>query len=644
MNGQKYEQLWGYCNFPKCKQRYRAEGNHGTTGFKNHLKSQHSIVKGQQQLKVGKDPGTEITHVQPYKYDQEVSLQKLNLAITMHEYPFNIVEHEYLVDFIKSLRPNFPIKSRITVRKEIMDKYLEEKEVLYAYLKTMQCRFSATMDMWTSCQNKGYMCVTIHWVDNEWRMQKRIIGFFNVKGRHTGAKLSETFTEVMVNWYIEKRLFALTLDNASSNEVAVHDIISYLKDNGNGSLVCDGIFFHVRCACHILNLVARDGLKAISATITKIKSLVLAVKGSPLQWEMLLKCATESGLDTKRGISMDVSTRWNSTYLMLRDALYYKHAFVRLKSANRRRYDKMSPSPAEWDKAFTLYQCLKKFYDLTEILSGTSYPTANLFYKGFCDIKLMLDEWCFSDDATISAMAIAMNEKFEKYWQQSNIALAVACFLDPRYKKKLIEYYMRKFYGDEYQVKLDEFVSVIKKLYQFYASSANATSKKKSSKTGPSNATDIIMGDVDEDLENFLYSASEPGMVESNELEKYMAEPLQKIVDEFDILAWWKNKREDYPIITQIVRDVMAIQVSTVASESAFSAAGRVVDPYRNRLDPEIVEALICTKDWVAAARKGDDLYFCTYFLVTNLYLHLKNGLISYLSFCIQILKMLDQL
>jgi len=38
-----------------------------------------------------------------------------------------------------------------------------------------------------------------------------------------------------------------------------------------------------------------------------------------------------------------------------------------------------------------------------------------------------------------------------------------------------------------------------------------------------------------------------------------------------------------------------------------FSAAGRVVDPYRSRLDPEMVEALICTKDWVVAARKGDD-------------------------------------
>jgi hypothetical protein len=105
VSGQKYEQLWGYCKFPKCEQRNRAEGHNGTTGFKNHLKSQHRICKGQQQLKVCKNPGTEIVHVQPYKYDQEVSLKKLNLEITMHEYPFNIVEHEYLVDFIKSPRP-----------------------------------------------------------------------------------------------------------------------------------------------------------------------------------------------------------------------------------------------------------------------------------------------------------------------------------------------------------------------------------------------------------------------------------------------------------------------------------------------------------------------------------------------------------
>jgi hypothetical protein len=64
---------------------------------------------------------------------------------------------------------------------------------------------------------------------------------------------------------------------------------------------------------------------------------VLVVKGSPLQWEELMKCVVECGLDTTKGLSLDVSTRWNSTYLMLRDALYYKHAFLRLKSSDRRR-------------------------------------------------------------------------------------------------------------------------------------------------------------------------------------------------------------------------------------------------------------------------------------------------------------------
>ena len=123
--------------------------------------------------------------------------------------------------------------------------------------------------------------------------------------------------------------------------------------------------------------------------------------------------ATEVGLDTNRGISMDVSTRWNSTYLMLRDALYYKDAFIRLKSSNRRRYAKISPSCVEWEKALTIYGCLKKFYDLTEILSGTSYPTANLFYRGFCDIKILLDDWCFNEDDTIREMAVAMNAKFK---------------------------------------------------------------------------------------------------------------------------------------------------------------------------------------------------------------------------------------
>lgn len=286
------------------------------------------------------------------------------------------------------------------------------------------------------------MCITLHWVDDDWCIQKRIVTFSHVEGRHTGVRLSEVFTTSMLRWFVEKKIFSLTLDNASANDVAVKDIISELKKHS--PLVCNGLFFHFRCACHILNLVAKDGLQEIESTIEKIKSFVNAVKGSPLQWEELMKCASESGLNTTKGLSNDVSTRWNSTYLMLADAIYYRAAFDRLTSYDRRRYEKMCPSAAEWEKAMKIRAFLKRFFDLTELFSGTLYPTANLFYKGFCDIKIILTDWSKGKDSdiTIRRLATAMLAKFDKYWNKSNTALAVASFLDPRFKMRIVQFCM----------------------------------------------------------------------------------------------------------------------------------------------------------------------------------------------------------
>ncbi|TYK24201.1 zinc finger BED domain-containing protein RICESLEEPER 2-like isoform X3 [Cucumis melo var. makuwa] len=79
------------------------------------------------------------------------------------------------------------------------------------------------------------------------------------------------------------------------------------------------------------------------------------------------------------------------------------------------------------------------------------------------------------------------------------------------------------------------------------------------------------------------------------------------IGDEYlDLLTWWKVNSSRFKIISQVVRDIYSIPISTVPSESAFSTGGRVLDSFRSSLTPQTVEALICAQNWIQSKSLDD--------------------------------------
>jgi hypothetical protein len=104
-------------------------------------------------------------------------------------------------------------------------------------------------------------------------------------------------------------------------------------------------------------------------------------------------------------------------------------------------------------------------------------------------------------------------------------------------------------------------------------------------------------------LEKFIYESNSSRHSKS-ELETYLEDPSSPGIgnSSFDILAWWRVNGPKYPIISRMARDILSVPLSTVASESTFSSAKRILDDYRCNLLPETIEAIMCSHDWLKGA------------------------------------------
>lgn len=97
-------------------------------------------------------------------------------------------------------------------------------------------------------------------------------------------------------------------------------------------------------------------------------------------------------------------------------------------------------------------------------------------------------------------------------------------------------------------------------------------------------------------MKGFIQHLEEENNLECmSKVDRYFLDGCEATTKEFDILLWWKFNAPKYPILAEMVCDILAILISTIASESAFSNGGRILDPFRSSLSPLMVDALICT-------------------------------------------------
>uniref|UniRef100_A0A3Q7J4X6 HAT C-terminal dimerisation domain-containing protein n=1 Tax=Solanum lycopersicum TaxID=4081 RepID=A0A3Q7J4X6_SOLLC len=343
-------------------------------------------------------------------------------------------------------------------------------------------------------------------------------------------------------WKFEQELdnvFTVTVDNASSNDVAVLELSKKLDMWGTNLM--EGKHLHVRCMAHILNLIMQDGLKEIGHSIKKVRQMVKYVRSSSSRARNFLKCVEMQKIECDKMLSLDVPTRWNSTYLMLDTAEKFEKAFER--------------------------------FDL---------------YDDICELDAYLKLCIASDDLDLSKMALGMKEKFKKYWgtpEKMNKMIFIASVLDPCNKFVYVSFALEELLGKEtgnvVNMKVEAY---LRDLFAIYVSKYGKGSKSQPSSfdSSDSSGSGISQNMFKNSLRTKLHMKKQKNDSGSlgvkSELDKYLLEDQEPESEDFDILSWWKVNSPRFPVLSQLARDVLAIPMSSVASECAFSNGGRILE------------------------------------------------------------------
>lgn len=539
--------------------------------------------------------------------------------------PFSFFDDNCTKEFFKKLNSRYVPPGRKKMKTLVLERFKKAQGNVKECLSKITSKLSFTIDSWTAVNGRSYYGITCHFLDEKWQLQSFVLDFIPAFGQHSGQKIAELFYRCICEYGIKNKIMGITMDNAAANTTFMYELSLLLPH-------IDSKNQHFRCISHILNLGVQDLLKSLNidcnfeedstttcdvddddelerdidevdkeqfeytsaieydgdSFISKIRSLSKKIRRQSENLRLRFKSACDmAGVTSNVCPILDVPTRWNSTQAMLKTAIKQEKG-LELLCENEPKLSSYKLTEHEWILVKGVQRILKMFKKVSDLLCGEKYATLPVV---IVTLNLIVDkieeetkrlndkvDRSLTDEALIRAYEKA-RDKILKHYQKTNWLYCACLVLDPRHKEETFD--LTK-WGKELK---NMSMETIKTMYETYRLEEANT---------PSSQTSPDTEQEDDDIDpNYLYSKKNYAKAD---LEKYLQ--CSRCDSNTDILTWWKLHQQEYPTLSKIARDVLAIQATSVPAERLFSKAALVLRKHRNRLSDVSVRSLLCLNSW----------------------------------------------
>ncbi|KAL6843140.1 hypothetical protein ACP4OV_026853 [Aristida adscensionis] len=576
----------------RCKRYLSGNSSAGTSHLHRHLKkcrAQSTEVRVQQHR--ASAHLNSLVENNP-KFDQEKSLELITKALVSNLCAFSLTSDMYFRQFLAGICPTYDMVSHNAVGKKFLRIFHDEKLKLKEKIALAPTGVLLAATIWRS-EYESFICVTVHFVDKEWRINRKIlrctylgnedrecheddICMFSdwqsyLKWYKEAAK--GIIKEVMQDWSLEQKLLGIASSNGLLGDVDTLGLQENLT--AQNYLLARYKLLTLPCMVDTLNCILRFSPNKFVTDISRDWFKYMTC--SPLRREKYEEIVSQ--LHLNRPSFGTQKRHW--TYFLLEAVLQFNKALPNPEQMDSQQYPS-KPSYEKLEAAENFCNLVRPIYHALEVFSSPCNATLNLYFHAIWNWKIALLSSSIKANINKVYDVQHMQKEFDKLWRRWYLWLSLAVVLDPRYKFSFLKFRFNQAFGSDAKTYI---LGVRAKMYELFVQY--------------SCYADQPIGDYIEHEQ----SAHE-NLVE---LIGYLEGELIPQDIHLDILKWWKDNASVYPTLARLACDILVIPASAVSAESTFQEYDERVYLFKRKMNPEVVEALICTQDWIKSTEIRDE-------------------------------------
>lgn len=585
-----------------CKKKIKLCGN--TTNLREHLKRMHCIadekpsaskktaVGETEILKVGEHSGKKVKQTILSSAQVAIELnqkQKFNIDTTVLQMvcvdyqPLQVVENTGFLNLVRTLQKEIcgsetvyiPPSRKVLTQFILLNHYEKARTRLIEILNDVNY-LAATTDIWTSDSNKSYITVTCHCFYKD-ELQSLVLATGELPSSHTGEHKAENLRLIFEEFGILQKIVTIVSDNAQNMKKAINQVLQK--------------HYHP-CIAHTLNLSVKEtlnGNKNLQNIIQKCKRIVGHFRHSAKSTQILTEKQIQMNMPVLK-LKQDVETRWNSVSIMFARLCEVKAPLTVALSEIDNAPESLENT--EWKVLVDCVAVLKNIEEITEQLSGEKYPTMGLVIPLIRGLQYSLNITNTETPTGVQVKETLLDVVQRRLGAlESNKHVAIACLLDPRFKKLAFD--LESNATNAQQLCLEELAFLRNSTSE--ASQPAVTQELELETTKPLSIWDYF----EKRKLNYAATSTTTSPTENIiTLQQYLELPL--LDRKSNPLVYWKSMKTNNPDLYRLHLKYSCIPATSVPSERIFSKTGQLTNSRRNRLLPKHLDYIIfLNANWV---------------------------------------------